>query len=142
VVVVTPPPSVPTPVAHDEPVTPPAPPASENKAVAPPIPAPAHPVAQPRPVLAQRNPAPKPVEPPRIISREGKVHRALDPNAPTGFILENTDTGLDMDYLYTVNPKINLKKYLGYHVIVTGTEGVDKHWPATPVLTVQTIEFP
>jgi len=85
-----------------------------------------------RPVLAQK----------RVVAREGTVRRAYSLAAPTGFALENAETGLMMDYLYPANARIQLKQFLGYRVIVTGQEGVDKRWPATPVLMVETVEFP
>ena len=85
-----------------------------------------------RPVLAQK----------RVVAREGTVRRAYSLAAPTGFALENPETGLMMDYLYPVNPRVQLKQFLGYRIIVTGQEGVDNRWPATPVLMVETVEFP
>ncbi len=92
--------------------------------------------------MAKGKPAAPAPGPKRIITREGKVHRAFDPNTPTGFVLDNIETGLRMDFLFSATPQIQLKKYLGFRVIVTGEEGVDKQWPAIPVLTVQTIELP
>ena len=95
----TPAPTIPTPVAHDETATPPTPPAPRQAKRW--CRTPHRPWGRPRPQWSSRSRFPRSPEPKRIVSREGKVHRALDMNAPTGFVLENTDTGLTMDYLAT-----------------------------------------
>jgi uncharacterized protein YraI len=119
----------------------PAPPPPVVNTVA--TPAPAAPVTNAAPVEA---PAPAPPPPElarkRVVSREGIVHRAYSLAAPTGFALENPETGLMMDYLYPANPAILLKKYVGFRVIFTGQEGVNDRWPSTPVLLVETVQFP
>jgi hypothetical protein len=59
--------------------------------------------------------------------------------APTRFALVSTDTGRTINYLYTTSTNLNLARYKGLHIIVTGEEGLDRRWRNTPVLTIQRI---
>ncbi|HEY6168542.1 MAG TPA: SH3 domain-containing protein, partial [Verrucomicrobiae bacterium] len=87
-------------------------------------------------------PAPAPVEPPppRIIQHEGIVKGTVSIQAPTKFGLVSPDTGKTINYLYTTSTNLDLNRYKGLHIIVTGEEGLDERWRNTPVLTIQRIQ--
>ncbi|MFM2294027.1 MAG: hypothetical protein RLZZ350_440 [Verrucomicrobiota bacterium] len=80
-----------------------------------------------------------PVEP-RIVQREGIVRRTFSIQAPTSFALASPDTGATINYLYTAVKTLNLARYKGMHIIVTGEEGLDERWRNTPVITIQKIQ--
>lgn len=90
-------------------------------------------------------PPPTPVaeEPPpkRIVQREGIVRTAWSIQAPSGVELANPDTGETMDYLYSPSPRLDLRRYKGLRVLVSGEEGLDKRWKNTPVLTIRKIQL-
>ena len=46
-----------------------------------------------------------------------------------------------MDYLCTTTTNLDLRRYKGLNVLVTGEEGLDERWPNTPVLTIQKIQL-
>ena len=50
------------------------------------------------------------------------------------------DTGRTINYLHTTSTNVDLFRYVGRHVIVTGEESLDERWPNTPVLTLQRIQ--
>jgi len=78
--------------------------------------------------------------PPRIVEREGRVHGTLSIQAPTKFELINLENRQPMNYLYTTSPSLDLNRYKGMHILVTGEEGLDERWPNTPVITIQKIQ--
>ncbi len=86
--------------------------------------------------------APAAEEPPpkRIVEREGVVRGSGSIQAPTSFSLVSPDNGRMIDYLYTTSPYLDLRRYKGLHIIVTGEEGLDERWGNTPVLTIQKIQ--
>lgn len=79
----------------------------------------------------------EPAVPPRIVTREGYVKWTLNIQAPSSYVLETLDTKKVINYLYSTN--ISLKEFKGKRVLVTGKEAIDKRWPNTPVLTIDTI---
>lgn len=81
-------------------------------------------------------------EPPpkRIVEREGVVRGTFSIQAPTHFELYSTDTGKTLDYLYTSSPNLDLRRYKGLRIVVTGEEGLDERWGNTPVITIQKIQ--
>ncbi len=81
-------------------------------------------------------------EPPpkRIVEREGVVRGSGSIQAPTSFSLISRENGRLIDYLYTTSPYLDLRRYKGLHIIVTGEEGLDERWGNTPVLTIQKIQ--
>jgi nitrite reductase/ring-hydroxylating ferredoxin subunit len=81
-------------------------------------------------------------EPPpkRIVQREGMVRGTSSIQAPTHFGLFNLETGKMVDYLLTTSPSLDLRRYKGLHVIVTGEEGLEERWGNTPVITIQKIQ--
>jgi uncharacterized protein YgiM (DUF1202 family) len=78
--------------------------------------------------------------PPRIVLREGIVRGMTSIQAPSNFELISPDNGKSIDYLYTTSKELDLRRYKGLHIIVTGQEGLDERWGHTPVLTIQKIE--
>ena len=78
--------------------------------------------------------------PPRIVQREGIVRGMTSIQAPSRFVLISQQDGRDIDYLFTSSKDLDLRRYKGLHIIVTGEEGLDERWPNTPVLTIQKIQ--
>jgi len=76
----------------------------------------------------------------RQVVREGKIRRAMSIQAPGDYILEHTETGLRLNYLYTSSTNIPLKELLGVKVRIKGEEGIDSRWPGTPVLLIKALE--
>lgn len=115
------------------------PPAAEPR---PDVPPPASPRAEApfEPIVPA---PPPPQEPPllkRIVRREGIVRRTASIQAPTDFGLHSLQSGRLINYLYAASPELDLKRFHGKKVFVTGEEGIDERWPRTPVLDVQTIQ--
>ncbi|MEO8428538.1 MAG: SH3 domain-containing protein [Verrucomicrobiota bacterium] len=145
---VTPTPASPPPKTEEIPVTKvavaPAPPA-------PPIPRPPvenSPVSQTpevvtssavsRPIMLTPMPAAPLVK--RIVRREGFIGGTVSIQAPTHFELESLESGAPIDYLHTTSTNFALKELKGKKVYVTGEEYVDKRWPKTPVIEIDTLE--
>ena len=86
--------------------------------------------------------APEAPEPPpqRIVEREGLVRGTTSIQAPTHFELISTENHRAIDYLYTPSPELDLRRYKGLRVIVTGEEGLEERWGNTPVITIQKIQ--
>jgi len=115
-----------------------------------PTPAPA-PAPEPEPVVAEvppaidptiLNPAP-PVEAPmpkRIVTREGIVRRSINVQTPSYFELENPENRKIINYLYNPQPGFTLKSWIGLSVRIVGEESIDKRWPNTPVIEIETID--
>jgi uncharacterized protein YgiM (DUF1202 family) len=80
-----------------------------------------------------------PVEP-RIVQREGVVRRTFSIQSPSSFQLVSPDTGKTINYLYTSAKNLDLARYKGLHIIVTGEESLDERWQDTPVITIQKIQ--
>ncbi|HVM48249.1 MAG TPA: SH3 domain-containing protein [Candidatus Acidoferrum sp.] len=120
-------PSVPTP-----PAPPPKPAPAETAAVMPPVTTPAVPAPAETAV-------PEEPPPPRIVEREGIVRGMTSIQAPSRFVLISPDNRKDIDYLYTPSTNLDLRRYKGLRIIVTGEEGIDERWGNTPVLTIHEI---
>ena len=122
----------PTTVAAAPPV---APPPTENPNVpsAPEMPAMTNPTAPTEPAVE----APLP---PRIVQREGLVRGLTSIQAPSKFVLVSPDNGRDIDYLFTTAKDLDLRRYKGLRIIVTGEESLDERWGNTPVITIQKIQ--
>jgi hypothetical protein len=139
------PPPTPTPVSETAPVPSPAaeaPVLAANATPAPPAPIPA-PAATNE--LTSISPAATNVvseEPPiaRIVEREGYVRGTFSIQAPTRFELVSEDTHKTINYLYTTSTNLDLSRYKGLHIIVTGEESLDDRWKNTPVITIQRIQ--
>ncbi len=104
----------------------------EAQVAAAPVPAPA-PEAQP----AMAEPA---APQPRVVSHEGVVRATVSPQAPTKYELYDPATDVNINYLYTTSPNLDLSKYVNMRIIVTGEEGLDKRWNDTPLINIQSIQ--
>jgi uncharacterized protein YgiM (DUF1202 family) len=77
--------------------------------------------------------------PPRVVTHEGFVRHVTSVIAPTAYELYDPNTGMTINYLYTPTTNLDLSRYNGLHIVVTGEEGLAERWTDTPVLTVQRI---
>ncbi|HLP77526.1 MAG TPA: SH3 domain-containing protein [Candidatus Paceibacterota bacterium] len=77
--------------------------------------------------------------PPRIVAREGLVRSTVSIQAPTKFELVSQENFRPINYLFTTSTNVDLSRYKGMHIIVTGEEGLDERWKNTPVITIQSI---
>lgn len=131
------------PVVVAAPDTVPAVPATDP-AVTPAEPATTDPmeVADIKPAPVEIEPAPPSEEPPppRIIQREGWVRSTTSIQAPSPFALISPETGRTINYLYTTSPNLDLMRYKGLRIVVTGEESLDRRWKNTPVITIQRIQ--
>lgn len=80
-----------------------------------------------------------PPPPPRVVSHQGLVRPSISPVAPTYYELYDPQTGLAINYLYAPTTALDMSRYNGAEIIVTGEEGMHDRWPDTPVLTIQKI---
>jgi hypothetical protein len=60
--------------------------------------------------------------------------------APTAYVLCDAANGREINYLYTTSTNLDVSRYSGMHIVVTGEEGLAERWKETPVLTIQRIE--
>jgi hypothetical protein len=60
--------------------------------------------------------------------------------APSPFELISAVNHRPIDYLYSASHELDLRRYKGLHIIVSGEESLDERWPDTPVLTIQKIQ--
>jgi uncharacterized protein YgiM (DUF1202 family) len=134
-------PPAPAPAAAE--IAPPAietpPPAPTNAAPEMTNPAPTAIAPAPTPAPAPERNVQEPL-PPRIISHEGIVRGMTSVQAPSHFELASPENGKTIDYLYTNSKELDLRRYKGLRVIVTGEEGLDERWGHTPVLTIMRIQ--
>ena len=79
--------------------------------------------------------------PKRIVQREGKVRYTTSIQAPGYFELADLYQSHTMNYLVSPSVELDLKRYYGRHVLITGEEGLDRRWPNMPVLIVQKIQL-
>ena len=77
---------------------------------------------------------------PRIVSHEGVVGSAGSVIAPTAYELYDPATRKEINYLYTTSTNLDISRYNGMRIIVTGEEGLAERWTNTPVLTIHRIE--
>ncbi|HWC60168.1 MAG TPA: SH3 domain-containing protein, partial [Verrucomicrobiae bacterium] len=78
--------------------------------------------------------------PPRIVEHEGVVRGTFSIQAPSKYELVAPDTKQPINYLYTTSTNLDLSRYKGMHIIVTGEEALDPRWKNTPVITIQKIQ--
>jgi hypothetical protein len=107
-------------------------------APAPTAPAPAPAPVPEQPVVAQPS-VPQPPQP-RVVSHEGVVRAVVSIAAPTKFELYDPATGVNINYLYTTSPSLDLSRYDNMRIIVTGEEGLDSRWKETPLINIQSIQ--
>ncbi|HZL44478.1 MAG TPA: SH3 domain-containing protein [Verrucomicrobiae bacterium] len=78
--------------------------------------------------------------PPRIVQREGIVRYTASIQSPTMFELISPDNHRPIDFLFSTSPSLDLNRYKGLRIIVTGEEGLDERWKNTPIITIQRIQ--
>jgi SH3-like domain-containing protein len=102
------------------------------------------PAPAPTPVVEPQTMATAPAQPTapplRIVSHEGVVRGVGSPVAPTKYELYDPATGVNINYLYTTSPTLDLSRYNGARIIVTGEEGLDQRWKETPLINIQSIQ--
>ena len=81
-------------------------------------------------------------EPPpkRIVQHEGIVRGTGSIQAPTPFALISPDNGKAINYLHSSSTSLDLHRYKGLRIIVTGEESLDERWRNTPVIDIQRIQ--
>jgi hypothetical protein len=128
-------------VATTEPPTPPTP-VTEPPTVTPPTTEPPTPAVTTTNEPTTTSTEPKTNEPPpkRVVQREGYVRGTISIQAPTHFELINPENHKTINYLYTNSRDLDLRRYKGLRIIVTGEEGLDERWRNTPVITIQRIQ--
>jgi hypothetical protein len=77
--------------------------------------------------------------PPRIVSHEGIVRPSGSVIAPTPYELYDPTTRNTVNYLYSTTTNLDLSRYDGAQIIVTGEDGLAPRWKDTPVITIQRI---
>jgi hypothetical protein len=104
-----------------------------------PAPAPAPtPVAEPQTMAAAPSEPTAPLV--RVVSHEGVVRAVGSIVAPTKYELYDPATDVDINYLYTTSPTLDLSRYVNMRIIVTGEEGLDARWKDTPLINIQSIQ--
>jgi uncharacterized protein YgiM (DUF1202 family) len=134
----TPAPPEPAPAPTTIAAAPPVAPAPGQPPTVPP--SPETPAMTPTPPPAPEIPAIEEPPPPRVVSREGIVRGMTSIQAPSKFVLISPDNGKDIDYLYTTSKNLDLRRYKGLRIVVTGEEALDERWGNTPVITIQKIQ--
>jgi uncharacterized protein YgiM (DUF1202 family) len=135
-------PTEPPPAAAVVTENPPVAPATNEPAATEPtnVPPAAEVATTPPPPTPETNAVPEEPPPPRIVDRDGFVRGTFSIQAPTKFELVSPDTGKVMNYLYSTSPELDLRRYKGLRIVVTGEEGLDERWRNTPVITIQKIQ--
>ena len=122
-----------------------------------PVPAPAPtptpvPEAQPIVTTPATTPTPAPAVPepaaidtnvppqPRIVTHEGVVRHVGSLITPTAYELYNPATDMNVNFLYTTTTNLDISRYVGMRILVTGEEGLAARWTDIPVLTIQRIQ--
>jgi uncharacterized protein YgiM (DUF1202 family) len=77
--------------------------------------------------------------PPRVVTHEGYVRASVSVVAPTYYELYDPASGNAINYLYSSTTNLDLSRYNGAQIMVTGEESLAERWGTTPVLTVQRI---
>ena len=128
--IVTQPVPVPPAVVPSEPAPVTPPPVAAPAPVTPSLP----PVTNAAAELVDTNPPP-----PRVVSHEGFVRPSVSVVAPTYYELYDPGTSVAINYLYPPTTNLNVARYNGLHIVVTGEEGLDSRWRDTPMLKIQKI---
>lgn len=92
------------------------------------------PVITPAPEVTDTNPPP-----PRVATHEGYVRASTSLVAPTYYELYDPGTQVTIDYLHSSTTNLNLSRYDGFKIIVTGEEGMVARWNDIPMMTVERI---
>ena len=78
----------------------------------------------------------------RKVFREGIVRRDLHVNTPSYFNLEDRYSGEKIAFLIVNEQKIELWRYIGSRVILSGEEFLDDRWKRTPIIKIETLDLP
>jgi uncharacterized protein YgiM (DUF1202 family) len=104
--------------------------------------------ASPAPALVPLQAAPTPFfetsgtnAKPRIVAREGLLRRSINVQAPADYELLDISSGQLIEYVKPDPKDGGFRVYTGHRVAVTGPEWLDRRWPKSPILQVQTIDF-
>ena len=73
------------------------------------------------------------------MTHEGVVRHVGSLITPTEYELYDPATDVNVNFLYTTTTNLDLSRYVGMRIIVTGEEGLAARWPDIPVLTIQRI---
>jgi hypothetical protein len=98
------------------------------------------PAPVPEPPTTAQPPAAPPGPQIRIVSHEGVVRATGSIVAPTKYVLYDPATGVNINYLYTTSPNLDLSRYVNMRIIVTGEEGIDARWKDIPLINIQSIQ--
>lgn len=129
------------PVVQTEPVPPPPAPTPDPIVTAPPQAAPSTPVYSAPSRLTQTHSTTNWIETKRKVFRQGTLVASLNPKAPAGYVLLSKRKSEGMiNYIYTDNPEINVRKFVNKNVLVSGEEWVDPEHKKTPIVVVESIE--
>ena len=93
-------------------------------------------IPAPEPAVVNANVPPTP----RTATHEGLVRHVGSLITPTEYELYDPATDKNVDFLYTTTTNLDLSRYVGMKIIVTGEEGLAARWSDIPVLTVQRIQ--
>jgi uncharacterized protein YgiM (DUF1202 family) len=80
-----------------------------------------------------------PPPPPRVVTHEGYVRHSTSIVAPTAYELYDPTSGNAINYLLSSTTNLDISRYSGLQIVVTGEEGMHERWADTPVITVQKI---
>jgi len=94
----------------------------------------------PAPKPAKAKPAPPEYVEPREVTREGIVKQRWNIQAPTDYMLADAETGKTIYFLFSTSTNLPWKALKDRQVVITGTEAIDKRWPNTPVLKIETLK--
>ncbi|MBI5775455.1 MAG: SH3 domain-containing protein [Verrucomicrobia bacterium] len=97
-------------------------------------------VAAPPAISPTREIVVEEIAPKRIVTREGFVRLSVNIQTPTFYALESLDNGKTINYLHSTSTNLQWKVLKDRKVIVTGEEAIDKRWPNTPVLVIETLK--
>jgi uncharacterized protein YgiM (DUF1202 family) len=150
--VATPPPDAQTGPTPPRPPTRPMPSQSAARPMQPQIPSrpvPAEPPGKPTPSKTPTPPVPAAGffeitgvdAKPRIEAREGVLRKTINVQAPADYELLDIDSKQVIEYLKADPKDKTFRAYIGHRVAVTGPEWLDRRWPKTPILQIQTIDF-
>ena len=78
----------------------------------------------------------------RKVFREGIVRRDLHVNTPSYFNLVDRYSGEKIAFLIVNGQKIELWRYIGFRVILSGEEFLDDRWKRTPIIKIETLDLP
>ena len=130
--------ATPTSVPEAAPVVTTPPPATIEQTTAPAATTPAPALSVTSPVV-ETAPVDTNPPPPRVVTHEGVVGPVGSIIAPTPYVLYDLSTRQNINFLYTTSTNLDIGRYNGMLIDVTGEESVAERWKDTPLLTIQRI---